>query len=271
MEPLSDKNVLITGAGSGIGRLMAHYFADEQANVVLVDINEQAVKSVAREVADRNVRASYHLCNIADRKEVEQTSQRILRDFGPIDILVNNAGMVVGKSFFDITLEEMERTMNINFWGHLFFTKALIGDMIARKGGAIVNVASSSGLIGMPMLSAYAASKFAEVGFSEALRRELKKFGHKGITVTCVCPYIIDTGMFKGFKPMLLSPILKPEYAARKIVEGAKKGKPYVMLPPHSLYSTLVLKLLPTHLFDWLLKMSGAERAMDCFEGRKSC
>ncbi|HOX18884.1 MAG TPA: hypothetical protein PKW82_10540 [Spirochaetales bacterium] len=82
---------------------------------------------------------------------------------------------------------------------------------------------------------------------------------------------IIDTGMFKGFKPMTLSPVLKPEYAARKIVDGAKKGKPYVMLPPHSIYSTMFLKLLPTHWFDWLLKMSGAERAMDCFEGRKSC
>ena len=271
MEPLSGKNILITGAGSGIGRLMAHYFADEKANVALVDINEQAAKSVTREISSRKVRASYYLCNIAESEAVAQTADRIRRDFGAIDVLVNNAGTVVGKSFFDITLEEMQRTMNVNFWGHLFFTKAFIGDMIARKSGAIVNIASSSGLIGMPMLSAYAASKFAEVGFSEALRRELKKFGHKGITVTCVCPYIIDTGMFKGFKPMVLSPFLKPEYAARKIVDGAKKGKPYVMLPPHSIYSSMVLKLLPTHLFDWLLKMSGAERAMDCFEGRKTC
>ncbi len=270
MEPLSGKNVLITGAGSGIGRLMAHYFADERANVALVDINEQAVKSVAQEVATRKVRTSHYLCNIADRAAVVQTVERIRKDFGQIDILVNNAGTVVGKSFFDITIEEMERTMNINYWGHLYFTKALIGGMIAQGRGAIVNVASSSGLIGMPMLSAYAASKFAEVGFSEALRRELKKFGHKGITVTCVCPYIIDTGMFKGFKPMLLSPVLKPEYAARKIVNGAKKGKPYVMLPPHSIYSSMMLKLLPTHLFDRILKMSGAEKAMDCFEGRKA-
>ncbi len=127
MEPLSGKNILITGAGSGIGRLMAHYLADEKANVALVDINEQAVKSVTREISSRNVCASYYLCNIADSEAVAQTADRIRRDFGAVDILVNNAGTVVGKSFFDITLEEMQRTMNVNFWGHLFFTKAFIG------------------------------------------------------------------------------------------------------------------------------------------------
>ena len=97
MEPLSGKNILITGAGSGIGRLMAHYFADEKANVALVDINEQAVKSVTREISSRNVCASYYLCNIADSEAVAQTADRIRRDFGAVDILVNNAGTVVAN------------------------------------------------------------------------------------------------------------------------------------------------------------------------------
>lgn len=271
MKNLKGRNVLLTGAGSGIGRLMAHYVADESANTALVDIQAAALEKTAEEVRRRKVKAKEYVCDISDGVSVGDVVARIKKDFGQIDVLINNAGTVIGKSFFDLTLEEMQRTMNINYWGHVYFTKVVIGDMVARNDGAIVNVASSSGLIGMPILSDYAASKFAEVGFSESLRRELKKFNYTGVTVTCVCPYIIDTGLFKGFKPMAMSPFIKPEDAARAIVEGFKKGKPYVMLPPLSIYSSLMLKLLPTQLFDWILRMTGAEKAMDCFEGRKSC
>jgi len=269
MKNLEGKNVLITGAGSGIGRLMSHYVADERANTALIDINGAAVAKTVEEVKSRNVKAVGYVCDISNREAVLDVVAKIKQDFGPIDVLINNAGTVVGKSFFDLTLDEMQRTMNINYWGHIYFTKALIDDMVARNSGAIVNVASSSGLLGMPVLSDYAASKFAEVGFSESLRRELKKFKYTGVKVTCVCPYIIDTGLFKGFKPMVMSPFIKPEAAARAIVEGFKKGKPYVMLPPLSIYSSMVLNLLPTPIFDWILSMSGGSVAMDSFTGRK--
>ena len=268
MKNLAGKNVLITGAGSGIGRLMSHYVADEHANTALIDINGAAVANTVEEIKRRNVKAVGYVCDISNRDAVMDVVAKIKQDFGPIDVLINNAGTVIGKSFFDLTLDEMQRTMNINYWGHIYFTKAIIGDMVARNNGAIVNVASSSGLIGMPILSDYCASKFAEVGFSESLRRELKKFKYTGVKVTCVCPYIIDTGLFKGFKPMVMNPFIKAEDAARAIVEGFKKGKPYVMLPPLSIYGSMVLKLLPTPIFDWMLSSSGGSVAMDSFTGR---
>jgi all-trans-retinol dehydrogenase (NAD+) len=269
MKNLADKNILITGAGSGIGRLMAHYLADERANVALIDINEASLKEATEEIKRRKVKAAGYVCDISDRSAVTDVVAKVKRDFGPVHVLINNAGTVIGKSFFDLTIEEMQRTMNINYWGHIYFTKALIGDMVARNSGAIVNISSSSGLLGMPILSDYAASKFAEVGFSESLRRELKKFKYTGVKVTCVCPYIIDTGLFKGFKAMLMSPFLKPEDAARAIVEGFKKGRSYVLLPQASIYSSLMLKLLPTPVFDFILSMSGGSMAMDSFIGRK--
>ena len=269
MKNLAGKNVLITGAGSGIGRLMAHYVADEGANTALIDINGTAVTKTVEEVKSRKVKAVGYVCDISNREAVMDVVASIKKDFGSIDVLINNAGIVTGKSFFDLTLEEMQRTMNINYWGHIYFTKAIIGDMISRNSGAIVNVASSGGLIGMPIMSDYCASKFAEVGFSESLRRELKKFNYTGVKVTCVCPYIIDTGMFKGFKPILMNPVIKQEDAARAIVKGLKKGKPYVMLPPLSIYGTRMLKLLPTPVFDWMLSVFGGSAAMDSFTGRK--
>ncbi len=269
MKILAGKNILITGAGSGIGRLMAHYVADERANTALIDINGAAVAKTLEEVKSRNVKAIGYVCDISNRESVMDTLSKIKADFGPIDVLINNAGTVIGKSFFDLTIDEMQRTMNINYWGHMYFTKALIGEMIARNSGAIVNVASSSGLIGMPILSDYCASKFAEVGFSEALRRELKKFKHTGVKVTCVCPYVIDTGLFKGFKPLAMNPVIKAEDAARAIIKGLKKGKPYVMLPPLSIYGSRILKLLPSPIFDFMLSISGGSVAMDSFTGRK--
>jgi len=269
MKNLTGKNILITGAGSGIGRLMAHYVADDRANTALIDINGAAVAKTVDEVKSRNVKAIGYVCDISNRETVMEVVAKINQDFGPVDVLINNAGTVIGKSFFDLTLDEMQRTMNINYWGHIYFTKAIIGEMIARNSGAIVNVASSGGLIGMPIMSDYCASKFAEVGFSESLRRELKKFKHTGVKVTCVCPYIIDTGMFKGFKPIVMNPVIKADDAARAIVNGIKKGNPYVMLPPLSIYGSMMLKLLPTSIFDWMLSVFGGSAAMDSFTGRK--
>jgi all-trans-retinol dehydrogenase (NAD+) len=269
MMNLTDKNILITGAGSGIGRLMAHFVADEHAKVALIDINEAAVRETAEEALRRGVKAVGYVCDISKREAVTDVVDKIKKEFGPIDILINNAGVVSGKPFTDLSIEEMQRTMNINYWGHIYFTKALIGDMIARNSGSIVNIASSCGLLGMPVLSDYSASKFAEVGFSESLRRELKKFKYTGVKVICVCPYVIDTGMFKGFKPLFLNPTLKADTAARAIVKGIKKGKPYILLPYLSVYGTLMLKLLPTPVFDWLLANIGGAKAMDTFIGRK--
>lgn len=271
MKSLKGKNIIITGAGSGIGRLMALRFAAESSNLALVDINPAALKAVKDEAVKRNggISVNTYTCDISDRHAVSRTIGTITSDFSHIDVLINNAGIVIGKSFIDLSLEEFHRTMDVNFWGHLYFTKAILPGMTARNCGNIVNVASSSGLLGMPLLSDYAASKFAEVGFSEALRREMKKFGHTGVKITCVCPYIIDTGMFHGFKPMLLSPFVKPEKAASRIVNAVKKDHPYVMLPAHSIRGMMFLKLLPTALFDWMLKMSGGDSAMDGFTGRR--
>ena len=168
------------------------------------------------------------------------------------------------------SIDEMRRTMEINYWGHLYFTKEFLQDMMTKRSGAIVHVASSSGLLGMPSLSDYAASKFAEVGLTESLRRELKKTGYKDISVTIVCPYFINTGMFKGSKPLLFNPFLEPEYVAKKIVNAVKKGKPVLMLPAFNMYSTMLMKLLPAGIFDTILKLSGGMDSMDTFIGRKS-
>lgn len=269
MHSLAGQTVLITGAGCGVGRLMAREAAEENANLALIDINTANLKKVEAEIEQLSGRVAVYTCDISDREAVAAVSQTIKGRFGHVDVLINNAGIVIGKPFADLTLDEMQRTMDVNYWGHVYFTHQFLPGMIARGRGNIVNMASSSGMLGMVNLSDYCASKFADVGFSEALRRELKSAGHGNITVTCVCPYVIDTGMFKGFKPLLFNPILKPEQVAGAVMTAIRKNKPYVIQPFFMILVTRLLKvILPTGLFDWILHVTGGSRAMTAFKGR---
>jgi len=269
MKSLKGKNIIITGAANGIGRLMAMRAAEEGANLAIIDINRAALNEVGSELKGSQGMLKTYVCDISHKDMVGTVSDKIKNDFKSIDILINNAGVVKGKSFLDLSIEEMEKTMDINFWGHVYFTKHFLPGMIEKKSGNIVNVASSAGLLGMVDLSDYSASKFADVGFTETLRRELKRDGHKGVSITCVCPYIIDTGMFKGFKPLLFSPVVKPQTAANKIIKAIKKEKTYVLLPYYNIKGMQFLKLFPTSFFDWALRVFGGSKAMSSFEGRE--
>ncbi|MCP3956033.1 MAG: SDR family oxidoreductase, partial [Desulfobacterales bacterium] len=263
MQSLKGKHVLITGAGCGIGKLMAREAAAEQAKVILIDINEENLKAAQTALEMLPGESVAYTCDISDRERVASVSEKIKAQFGHVDVLINNAGIVIGKAFTDLTIEEMQRTMDVNYWGHVYFTHQFLPGMVARGRGNIVNIASSSGMLGMVNLSDYCASKFADVGFSEALRRELKSRGHSGIVVTCVCPYVIATGMFKGFNPLLFNPVLKPEQVAGAVMMAIRKNKPYVIQPFFMILMTRLLKvILPTGLFDWILHVTGGSRAM---------
>lgn len=269
MQTLAGKNVLITGAGCGIGRLMALAAAAENANVALIDIHAENLAAVEKELQPFPGRFAAFLCDISNREAVTAVSRTVKDQFGRIDILINNAGIVIGKPFVDLTLDEMRRTMDVNYWGHVYFTRLFLPDMIARGRGNIVNVASSAGMLGMVNLSDYSASKFADVGFSEALRRELKNAGHSGITITCVCPYVIATGMFRGFRPLMFNPILKPEAVAGAVMTAVRKNRPYVIMPFFMVQAMRLLKvILPAGLFDWILHATGGSKAMRAFRGR---
>jgi all-trans-retinol dehydrogenase (NAD+) len=145
-------------------------------------------------------------------------------------------------------------------------TKQFLPEMIARNSGSIVNVASAGGLIGVPGMADYCAAKFGVVGFSEALRLEMKKFGYAGVKVTCICPSFTTTGMFAGVKPPLFSPWLDPDRLADQIVRTILRGRAYLKVP---LMVKLVpfFKCLPTPLFDRIGKIMGLDRVMDNFRG----
>jgi short-subunit dehydrogenase len=264
MKSLSGKTVLITGAAAGIGREMALRFADEKANLILIDINKNKLDETAKLAERRGVHVATYVCDMSDHKAVEKTA-KLIKKSSAVDVLVNNAGIVIGKAIADETYEEIKKTIDINLLGLIWMTKQFLPDMIARRSGYIVNIASAAGLLAVPRMGDYCATKFAVVGFTDSLRMEMKKYGHP-IGITCVCPSVIDTGMFAGFKAPMFNPILKPDYVAKKVVDAVKKEKSYVKIPGMVIITPL-MKFFPAAFGDWLAKVTGVTKAMDHFVG----
>lgn len=268
MKHLDSKIVLITGGASGIGRLTALELARRGAIVIVWDISEGALHTFEAEAAEQNLRIYGKVCNIANRHEVYEQAELIKQKWGPVSILINNAGVVSGSTFLSTSDEKIIQTMEVNTMAHFWTLKAFLPDMMSRNEGHIVTIASAAGIIGVTGLADYSASKFAAFGLHEALRMELRRMG-KQIQTTVVCPFFINTGMFDGVKtrfPLLL-PIMKPEYAAKRIVSAMLHNKKRLIMP-RFVYSVYLLRLLPVSWFDALADFFGVNHAMDSFKGR---
>ncbi|MEW5735214.1 MAG: SDR family oxidoreductase [Thermodesulfobacteriota bacterium] len=266
---LKNQVVLITGGGSGIGRIMAKNFAKEGARVVLWDINEAGLKRTADEITAHGGEVHTYVCDVSKNTNVYKAAEQLEKEVGPLDVLVNNAGIVTGKTFLKTTDEEVKRTIDVNTMAHFWTVRAFLPGMIRRDHGRIVTIASSAGWVGVASLSDYCASKFANVGFQEAIRQELRKEGIKGVSTTLVCPYFIDTGMFKGVKTRFnfLLPILNENKVAENVVKAVKKDRKLICLPPF-IYTVPFFRLIPTTVMDVAAEFLGVSSSMDEFVGR---
>ena len=214
---------VVTGAGSGIGKLIAKKLASQGAKVAAWDIDGPAVKETVKEIADIGGESTAFEVDCGNFENVMEASKPSMKFLGRLNILVNDAGIVVGKSFEELSQEEVEKVFRVNALSLFWINKAFLGQLKKSRRSISVTVASAAGLIGSAYLTAYSASKFAAVGFTSSLRNELKK-EKCTVKTLLVCPFYISTGMFEGVKtkvPSLL-PILKPEAVADKIVEAIK-------------------------------------------------
>lgn len=267
MNYFSGKNVLITGAASGIGSLLAEIIAKQGANLILWDVNQENLNAFGDKLKKEGQKVNLYFCDLSDRSAIYASAQRVIEDFGAIDILINNAGVVSGKTIIESKDEDIIRTFAVNTLALFWTTRAFLPGMIKRNTGHIVTIASAAGLVGSSRLVDYSSSKFGAVGYAESLRMELKRLGGD-IETTLVCPYYVDTGMFKGVKtsiPFLL-PILKPGYVAKKIVSAIQKKRKRLIMPRFILFSYL-MRMLPTWIFDRVVNLFGINKTMDEFKG----
>ena len=267
MDTFRGKTVLLTGAGAGIGRSMALMLADEKADLALVDINSEAALETQSDCRARGARATAYYCDMGAEADIQGMLARVSDDLGLVDILINNAGTVVGRYVHQYEYDDLKQTMLVNYVGGAYLTRLVLPDMMRRNEGHIVNMASVIGLVAMPRMGEYVASKFAIVGFTETLRMELKKAGYTGIKTLCVFTTGVETGLFPGYKAPRLTPLLKPEVVAREVLKAVKKDKSHLEIP---LVAKMIpaIKLLPVSVQDAILRTTGFSNSMDGFKAR---
>lgn len=234
--------------------------------VTLWDINEEGLKKVAAEA--KAAGATFVETYRVDVTDVARINE-VAKQMKPVDIVINNAGIVSGAETVKLTDAQIDRTFKINSYAPLWITRAFLPSMLQKKSGHFCNIASAAGLVGVSKLADYCASKWAVVGYNEALRSEMNK-NKTGVKCTCICPYYIDTGMFDGVKTRfsLLLPILKEEYVSEKILKAIEKDRGMVVVPPFVRTLWLARFFMPTPLFDMLLTFFGINVSMDEFKGR---
>jgi len=227
------RSALVTGASSGIGRLLALRMAAAGARVALVARRRDELEAVAEEIRAAGGEAIALACDVAERAEVEQCVVRVLERFGAIDVLVNNAGYGHHRRFVEWDLGDMERMMRVNYFGALYFTRLLLPKMAERRSGWLVFVASVAGRIASPEESAYCASKFAMIGLAEAISLEVEE---AGVHVLSVCPGVIRTPFFddealRRMPPVSRRQMVEPEGLVDAILRALARGRRELTYP----------------------------------------
>ncbi len=243
-----DKHIIITGGSSGIGFELAKQIAQQGGNVAILARRKDALQHADESI--REISSASCLAIPTDVRHLEQVHQaveQIRQTWGSLDILINAAGVAHPGYVQDLDVEIFRWMMEVNYFGTVHMTKAVLPEMIARRQGIIVNIASLAAVIGLFGYTAYGASKFAVRGFSDALRAELKPLG---IKVALVLPPDTDTPQLayeNQYKPpelKLLFPelgVVSPQVVAQAILRGIQKGR-YVIIPDFG--SLLIYRLI---------------------------
>jgi NAD(P)-dependent dehydrogenase (short-subunit alcohol dehydrogenase family) len=186
---LSGRIAWITGAGRGIGRAIALAYADAGASLFLTARTGEEIEQTAKLASERGANVEWCTADVRSQREVEAAHRLALQSFQRVDVLVNNAGVWIKKPFLDFTDEEWSLTLDTNVTGLYHCTRAVLPGMKARRRGRIINLASIDGQVGFADLVPQCTSKFAVVGFTRALAKELWA---DGVAVTAICPAEVD-------------------------------------------------------------------------------
>lgn len=266
---LAGRTAVVTGAAGGIGRAIAVSLARRGCHLALADIDEAGLAGTADLARARGVRISLNRLDVADRAAVAAFPARVAAEHTGVDLLVNNAGVAVGGTFEQVSEEDFEWLFEINFWGVVRMTRAFLPLLQASGDARVVNLSSVFGLVAPPGHAAYAASKFAVRGFSEALRHELEG---SGVGVTVVHPGGVATSIAEKarvpagvsteeverrrerFRKLLRLP---PEVAGETIVRGVERRRARVLVGTDARAVSLLARLLPVSYWKLLALRAG--------------
>lgn len=284
MKNFQDKVVVITGAGSGMGRELALQFASKGAKVALNDWNHDKLQETLAMVKEKGGTGIARRFDVANKEAVYSFADEVVGYFGQVDVVINNAGIALPPKSLELTeYENFEKVVGINMWGVIYGTKAFLPHLKKRPEAAILNTSSVFGIMGYPTQGAYCTTKFAVRGFTESLRLELEVEGVKNVQVCCIHPGGIKTGivsnidhsksgvskekraeMAKGFNEMAPTTAAS---AATQIIQAIERSKPKLLIGSDARFIDKVVRLLPTKYGKILLKRFNAdpENMVDAF------
>lgn len=268
---LSNESVaVVTGAASGIGRALAVRLAGEKiAGVAISDVNEKGLRETTEMIEKLGVKISAHLVDVSKRDEMERFAAEAVAEHGRVTHLINNAGVAMVGTVEEISIEDIEWLMGINFWGTIYGVKIFLPILREQNEAHIVNLSSVFGIIAPPGQAAYCASKFAVRGFTESLRHELEK---TNVLVSCVHPGGVKTNICadsrignhateeekkKTLRFFERASPTTAEEAGEIIVKGIKARNPRILIGSDARQIDKIQRLFPKKYFAVLDKLSG--------------
>ncbi|MFD1176486.1 3-ketoacyl-ACP reductase [Paenibacillus puldeungensis] len=221
-QSLNAKVAIVTGGARGIGKATAIALAKEGVNVGLLARTEATLKEVAAEIESLGVKVAYVAVDITSQEQVEAAVEALKNELGPADILINSAGVATFGTLLEMDPEEWKGMIDTNLMGTYYVTRAVLPQLIEKNKGDIINIASTNGLNGAATASAYSASKFAVIGFTESLAQEVRR---NNIRVSALAPSTVATDMaleLNLIKENIDSKFIQPEDLAEFIVDQLK-------------------------------------------------
>jgi short-subunit dehydrogenase len=239
--------VLVTGAGSGLGRRLALDLAGERAVVAAVDRKPDALTALAAEWPGKPL--AWAVADVTDRSALCEAVAKLQERLGPVDVLIANAGIGIETSALEFHAADIEAQIQVNLIGVANSIEAVLPGMLARQRGHLVAISSLASYRGLPKMAGYSASKAGVNALLEALRFELEPHG---IVVTTICPGWIRTPLTAGFD-VPLPYLLEVDEAARRILEAIRHRRPFCAFPSPSLWRVRLLRWLPSRASDRFL------------------
>ena len=257
MGQLQDQVVLLTGASRGIGPLLAETLGRQWATLALPARSATGLEATAKRLQELGVEHSTLPADLALTSQRRQLVRAAYSRYGRVDVLINNAGLETEGAYTDLPWAHIAENVEVNLLAPMELTHLVLPDMLARRTGQVINIASIAAKSGAPYAATYSGAKAALAEWTRALRRELRG---TGVRFSTIFPgYVRDIGMFAkfGMKPPLLVGSCVPAQVARAVVDAATRGRPEALVNSMPLRYAFVLGDLSPSLGDWLLRVSG--------------